>query len=131
MASTAIRSTISVYVLVSLGRGGCFPDLKSGMLFYEGYTDGFLPSLDPTCVHFISYIYFLHHPTYAGINHGPVVAGVIGARKPQYDIWGNTVNVASRMETTGELGKIQVKEDRKFWILMEGNLKITICRTWR
>ena len=44
-----------------------------------------------------------------GINHGPVIAGVIGARKPQYDIWGNTVNVASRMESTGELGKIQVK----------------------
>ncbi|XP_047436179.1 adenylate cyclase type 7 isoform X2 [Mugil cephalus] len=43
-----------------------------------------------------------------GINHGPVIAGVIGARKPQYDIWGNTVNVASRMESTGELGKIQV-----------------------
>lgn len=38
-----------------------------------------------------------------------MIAGVIGARKPQYDIWGNTVNVASRMESTGELGKIQVK----------------------
>lgn len=46
--------------------------------------------------------------TSLGINHGPVIAGVIGARKPQYDIWGNTVNVASRMESTGELGKIQV-----------------------
>lgn len=39
-----------------------------------------------------------------------MIAGVIGARKPQYDIWGNTVNVASRMESTGELGKIQVKK---------------------
>ncbi|KAJ3593616.1 hypothetical protein NHX12_005950 [Muraenolepis orangiensis] len=46
-----------------------------------------------------------------GINHGPVIAGVIGARKPQYDIWGNTVNVASRMESTGEQGKIQVTEE--------------------
>ncbi|KAJ8343284.1 hypothetical protein SKAU_G00306130 [Synaphobranchus kaupii] len=46
-----------------------------------------------------------------GINYGPVIAGVIGARKPQYDIWGNTVNVASRMESTGELGKIQVTEE--------------------
>eukprot|EP00079_Xenopus_tropicalis_P023566 XP_012816000.1 PREDICTED: adenylate cyclase type 7 isoform X4 [Xenopus tropicalis] len=46
-----------------------------------------------------------------GINHGPVIAGVIGAKKPQYDIWGNTVNVASRMESTGELGKIQVTEE--------------------
>ncbi|XP_007552209.1 adenylate cyclase type 7 isoform X1 [Poecilia formosa] len=46
-----------------------------------------------------------------GINHGPVIAGVIGARKPQYDIWGNTVNVASRMESTGDMGKIQVTEE--------------------
>ncbi|XP_048475065.1 adenylate cyclase type 2 [Rhincodon typus] len=46
-----------------------------------------------------------------GINHGPVVAGVIGAQKPQYDIWGNSVNVASRMDSTGVLGKIQVTEE--------------------
>ncbi|XP_049577922.1 adenylate cyclase type 1 isoform X2 [Syngnathus scovelli] len=46
-----------------------------------------------------------------GINMGPVVAGVIGARRPQYDIWGNTVNVASRMDSTGVQGKIQVTED--------------------
>ncbi|XP_062917358.1 adenylate cyclase type 2-like [Mobula hypostoma] len=46
-----------------------------------------------------------------GINHGPVVAGVIGAQKPQYDIWGNSVNVASRMDTTGILGRIQVTEE--------------------
>ena len=36
------------------------------------------------------------------------MAGVVGAQKPQYDIWGNTVNVASRMESTGHMGKIQV-----------------------
>ncbi len=43
-----------------------------------------------------------------GINVGPIVAGVIGAKKPQYDIWGNAVNVASRMDSTGVVGKIQV-----------------------
>ena len=43
-----------------------------------------------------------------GINIGPIVAGVIGAKKPQYDIWGNAVNVASRMDSTGIVGKIQV-----------------------
>ncbi|KAM3849800.1 adenylate cyclase type 4-like [Diretmus argenteus] len=46
-----------------------------------------------------------------GINHGPVIAGVIGALKPQYDIWGNSVNVASRMDSTGVLDKIQVTEE--------------------
>uniref|UniRef100_A0AAY4B6F6 adenylate cyclase n=1 Tax=Denticeps clupeoides TaxID=299321 RepID=A0AAY4B6F6_9TELE len=45
-----------------------------------------------------------------GIAHGPVVAGVIGATKPQYDIWGTTVNLASRMDTTGVRGRIQVPE---------------------
>ncbi|XP_035429274.2 adenylyl cyclase 78C [Spodoptera frugiperda] len=44
----------------------------------------------------------------AGISCGPLVGGVIGARKPMYDIWGNTVNEASRMESTGEAGKVQV-----------------------
>uniref|UniRef100_H2MEQ6 adenylate cyclase n=1 Tax=Oryzias latipes TaxID=8090 RepID=H2MEQ6_ORYLA len=44
------------------------------------------------------------------IAHGPVVAGVIGATKPQYDIWGMTVNLASRMDTTGVSGRIQVPE---------------------
>lgn len=43
-----------------------------------------------------------------GISWGPLVGGVIGARKPVFDIWGNTVNEASRMDSTGEMGKIQV-----------------------
>lgn len=40
---------------------------------------------------------------------GPVIAGVIGSKKPQYDIWGKIVNLAARMDTTGEEGKIQVR----------------------
>lgn len=48
-------------------------------------------------------------PSPAGLNMGPVVAGVIGARKPQYDIWGNTVNVSSRMDSTGVPDRIQVR----------------------
>lgn len=51
---------------------------------------------------------FNHFVLKMGINHGPITAGVIGARKPHYDIWGNTVNVASRMESTGKAGCIQV-----------------------
>ncbi|XP_023191045.1 adenylate cyclase type 8 isoform X2 [Xiphophorus maculatus] len=53
-----------------------------------------------------------------GMAHGSVVAGVIGAKKPQYDIWGKTVNLASRMDSTGVSGKIQVPEET-FLILKE------------
>ena len=48
-----------------------------------------------------------------GIHTGPAVAGVIGARKLFYDVWGDTVNTASRMESHGTAGKIQVTEDAK------------------
>ena len=43
-----------------------------------------------------------------GIHTGPVVAGIVGIRKFAYDIWGDTVNVASRLESSGEAGKINI-----------------------
>lgn len=46
-----------------------------------------------------------------GISHGKVMAGVIGSSKPLYDVWGNAVNMASRMDSTGIAGKIQVTKD--------------------
>lgn len=46
-----------------------------------------------------------------GISHGKVMAGVIGSSKPLYDVWGNAVNMASRMDSTGIPGKIQVTKD--------------------
>ncbi|KAJ0182648.1 hypothetical protein K1T71_002017 [Dendrolimus kikuchii] len=46
-----------------------------------------------------------------GISNGEVAAGVVGSLKPLYDIWGHAVNMASRMDSTGETGKIQVTEN--------------------
>ncbi|XP_067884526.1 adenylate cyclase type 3 isoform X2 [Heterodontus francisci] len=59
----------------------------------------------------INYQSFNNFMLRIGMNKGAVLAGVIGARKPHYDIWGNTVNVASRMESTGQMGNIQVVEE--------------------
>ncbi|XP_050073526.1 adenylyl cyclase X E [Anopheles maculipalpis] len=46
-----------------------------------------------------------------GISHGKVMAGVVGSSKPLYDIWGNAVNMASRMDSTGRPGRIQVTKE--------------------
>uniref|UniRef100_T1IQ46 adenylate cyclase n=1 Tax=Strigamia maritima TaxID=126957 RepID=T1IQ46_STRMM len=55
-----------------------------------------------------------------GIDCGRVIAGVVGASKPLYDIWGNTVNVASRMDSTGKMGRIQVTEKSALILMQRG-----------
>jgi len=48
-----------------------------------------------------------------GLHTGPVIAGVIGAMRFTYDVWGDTVNTASRMESHGEPGRVQISADTK------------------
>jgi class 3 adenylate cyclase len=46
----------------------------------------------------------------AGLHTGPVIAGIVGVKKYAYDIWGDTVNVANRMESCGEVGCVNISE---------------------
>ena len=65
-----------------------------------------------------------------GINTGSVVAGVIGTKKFIYDLWGDTVNIASRMESHGIIGGIQITEATyhylrdKYWLEQRGLIEI-------
>jgi len=56
-----------------------------------------------------------------GINTGPLVAGIVGVKKFQYDIWGDTVNTASRIESSGEAGMVNIG-DNTYQILKENKL---------
>ncbi len=60
-----------------------------------------------------------------GIHTGPVVAGIVGVKKFAYDIWGDTVNTSSRMESSGEVGQVNISESTYALVKDEPGLSFT------
>jgi len=60
-----------------------------------------------------------------GIHTGPVVAGIVGVKKFQHDIWGDTVNTANRMETLGEVGEVNISESTYQLIRSSSDLRFS------
>ncbi|XP_033639896.1 adenylate cyclase type 5-like [Asterias rubens] len=84
---------------------------------FDRENNGHVVALADLAFHLLAQLRYVNEHSFnsfkmrVGLNVGPVVSGVIGARKPQYDIWGNTVNVSSRMDSTGVPDKIQVTQE--------------------
>lgn len=115
-----ISSSYTYMVAAGLSEESCDSDLGEDSVDYDALADvkpcpvaelvelaaafqAKLKELNESC--------FYDFQLRVGIHEGPLVSGVIGAKKPLFDIFGDTVNVASRMDSTGEVGKIHVLEE--------------------
>jgi class 3 adenylate cyclase len=98
-------------------------------------------AVSAVAVEFLAHVSYITYPSTAntaplrmriGIHIGPATAGVLGTQRLQYDVWGDTVNVASRMESHGEPGRIHVSEafadalkgEKAFEVVERGTIEI-------
>ncbi|XP_063441088.1 adenylate cyclase type 2-like isoform X2 [Mytilus trossulus] len=114
MAVTGLKTPKAVRVLRRINSKP-FTEYRSNIIIMTNFALKMM-----TCLEEINKHCFNDFRLRVGLNHGAVTAGVIGARKPQYDIWGDTVNVASRMDSCGQMCKIQVPEKTAEVLIEEG-----------